>query len=115
MDHDNNSKELEDMEGSALSGESGSLSKDKTVSFDDPYGDMLLAAYKGMNLDESSSLKTIILVAPVGLIAVFYMFVSQSTSSIVSFSAWVFSIVFLLISLWMLCEILKKDCGPRQM
>ena len=76
MDNDNNSTELQDMEGSSLSGESGSLSKDKLVSFDDPYGDALLAMYKGMNLDESSTLKTLILAGPIGLIAVFYMFVS---------------------------------------
>ena len=114
MDHEN-STEMQDMEGSALATEDGSLSKESSKAFDDPYGEMLLATYKGLNLDESSSLKTIVLVAPVGLIAVFYMFVSQSTSSMISFSAWVFSIVFLLIALWMLCEILKKDSGPRNM
>jgi len=114
MDNDN-STEMEDMEGSALSGESGSLSKEKSVAFDDPYGDMLLSIYKGYSLDESASLKTIVILAPIGLIAAFYMFVSSSTSSIISFSAWVLSIVFLLISLWILCEILKKDTGPRNM
>jgi hypothetical protein len=76
---------------------------------------MLLATYKGMKLDENTSLKTIIIVAPVGLIAVFYMFISQSTSAMISFSSWIFSIVFLLIALNMLCEILKKDSGPRNM
>jgi len=64
------------MEGSALSGESGSLSKEGTKAFDDPYGEMLLATYKGMSLDENTSIKTIMLAAPIGLIAVFYMFVS---------------------------------------
>jgi len=107
--------EMQDMEGSAFSSETGSLGGDKLVSFNDPYGEMLLATYKGLNLDESSSLKTIILIAPIGLIAVFYMFVSQSTSSMISFSAFVFSIVFLIIAMYMLCEILKKDCGPRNM
>ena len=74
-----------------------------------------MSYYKGLALDESSSLKTIILVAPVGLIAVFYLFVSQSTSSIISFSAFVFSIVFLIVAMYMLCDILSKDCGPRNM
>jgi hypothetical protein len=47
---------MEDMEGSSLSGESGSLSKEKTTSFDDPYGDALLKMYTGMGLDQSTTL-----------------------------------------------------------
>ena len=45
----------------------------------------------------------------------FYMFVAPSTSCLISFSAFVISIVFLAISGIMLCEILKKDIGPRAM
>jgi Na+/H+-translocating membrane pyrophosphatase len=33
----------------------------------------------------------------------------------ITFTAFIFSIVFLGVALWMLCEILKKDCGPRGM
>ena len=83
--------------------------------FDDPYGEMLLSYYKTLHLDESSSLKTIILAAPFGVIALFYLFVSQSTSSMISFTAFTFSILFIVIAIYILCEILNKDCGPRNM
>jgi Na+/H+-translocating membrane pyrophosphatase len=33
----------------------------------------------------------------------------------ISFSAFIISIVFMGISVWMLCEILKKDVGPKSM
>lgn len=85
------------------------------LSFNDPYGDKLLAMYKGLNLDESSSLKTMILVGPVGVLALFYLFVSQSVSCLICFSAWIFSIVFMIIAMYILCEILNKDMGPRNM
>jgi len=75
----------------------------------------LLSYYKGLSLDESSSLKSIIVLAPMGLIAVFYLFVSSSTSSMISFSAFIMSIVFLIIAMYILCEILNKDMGPRNM
>ena len=118
MDEEGNSTEMhgygQDGE-SAFSGEFGSMNKDKASSFDDPIGDWILATYKGLNLDESSTLKTIILIAPLGLIAAFYMFVSQSTSSMISFSAFVISILFMIIAIYILCEILKKDMGPRNM
>merc|ERR1719183_150636 len=60
-------------------------------------------------------MKFVFLVSPVALIIAFYMFVSNSTSSMISFTAWVTSIVFICISFVMLCEILKKDTGPRAM
>jgi Na+/H+-translocating membrane pyrophosphatase len=33
----------------------------------------------------------------------------------ISFTAFIVSLVFLGVSMWMLCEILKKDLGPRSM
>lgn len=49
------------------------------------------------------------------MIAVFYLFVSNSQSSMISFSAWTFSVVFCIIAMNLLCEILNKDTGPRNM
>jgi hypothetical protein len=101
------------MEGSSLAGESGSLSNDKASPFNDPYGDALLAAYRGMNLHNNSSIMGLVYLAPIVIIGAFYFCVSSSTSSVISFSAFVFSIIFLIIAMQMLCEILNKDCGPR--
>ena len=53
--------------------------------------------------------------SPLSLIILFYLFISQSTSNMISFTAFIFSIVFMGISVWMLVEILKKDSGPKAM
>ena len=53
--------------------------------------------------------------APIALIATFYICISNSTSSLICFSAFVISICFILVSLWILCDILTKDVGPRAM
>ena len=99
------------MEGST-SDAGGFFSSDKKGEhYSDPYADALLGYYKALNMEESA-MKAMLMIAPIGLIAVFYVFVSQSTSSLISFSAWIFSIVFIIIAIGMLCEILKKDCGP---
>ena len=52
---------------------------------------------------------------PLFLIAAFYVCISSSTSALITFIAWIFSVVFICISFWMLCEILLKDQGPRGM
>jgi predicted Na+-dependent transporter len=106
--------EMQDMEGST-SDTSGFFSAGKKAEhYTDPYAESLLGYYKALNMEESA-MKAMLLIAPVGLIAVFYVFVSQSTSSLISFSAWIFSVVFIIIAIGMLCEILQKDCGPRSM
>jgi len=57
----------------------------------------------------------IICAAPISLLVLFYLFVSSSNSCLISFTAWTFSIVFLIIAMYILCEILNKDTGPRNM
>ena len=52
---------------------------------------------------------------PFVLITFFYLFISSSTSSLISFTAWNFSLLFIIISVWILCEILNKDVGPKAM
>lgn len=68
-----------------------------------------------MGLAHNETLKYAILASPIFLITAFYVCISSSTSALISFIAWNFSIVFIGISLWMLCEILMKDQGPRAM
>ena len=108
---DNMGSPEHDFEGASLSRNS----KSSNSAYQDPVADMLLGYYKAFYLDEAEKTRYILLASPLSLIVIFYVFISQSTSSIISFTAFIFSLVFLGISMWMLCEILKKDCGPRAM
>jgi len=98
-----------DIEGEALT------SKKTTVVYKDPVADMLLSYYRKFYLEDAEMSKFLILVAPFAMIMFFYMFVSSSVAGVISFSAFTISLVFIGISVWMLCEILKKDVGPRGM
>ena len=66
-------------------------------------------------LDENEMVRFGAFVLPIALIMFFYMFVSNQTSCFISFSAWVVSVTFMGVSFVMLCDILKKDKGPRAM
>ena len=98
----------EDMEGVSLQ------TKGTTV-YQDPIADKLLGIYANSCIEGNELVRFVFLVSPIAIIVAFYMFVSNSTSSMISFTAWVTSIVFICISFVMLCEILKKDTGPRAM
>ena len=102
----------DDVEDSALNSK---ISKISSKAYSDPVADKLLAIYDGLNLEDNDILKFGILVAPVATIMFFYMFVSSSTSCLIAFSAFIVSITFLVIAVVMLCDILKKDIGPRAM
>jgi len=86
-----------------------------TIVYQDPVADKLLSMYRTIDLEDKEMTKFALLVSPIGLIVLFYTFVSNSTAAIISFSAFTTSIVFIGISFVMLCEILKKDVGPRGM
>jgi len=83
--------------------------------YSDPVADQILGYYKSLNLDDNEILKFGIMVAPLGVLMAFYTLVSSSASCFIAFSAFMTSLVFLGIALNMLCEILKKDIGPRAM
>jgi len=83
--------------------------------FEDPVADRLLAFHSAIYPEKNETMKWILLLSPLSLIVVFNLFVSNSVSSMITFSAWTFSIVFMMISLNMLVEILRKDMGPRSM
>lgn len=61
------------------------------------------------------AIRIAIAVSPLVLIMLFYVFISSSTSNIIAFTALVISLVFVAISMWILCWILDKDCGSRAM
>ena len=83
--------------------------------YEDPVADKLLAIHGTIFPENNDTVKWLMMLSPLGVIPVFYFFVSKSTSSMITFSAFTFSLVFLGISLNMLVEILKKDMGPRSM
>ena len=99
----------DDFEGEQLN------KKQTTVVYQDPVMDKILTFYAKLNLEESEILKFGLMVAPIAVIGAFYVVVSPSTSTMISFSAFVVSVTFLFVSFVMLCEILKKDVGPRSM
>ena len=99
-----------DMEGDKLTSR-----KPSSVVYEDPVADLLLKYYSKITMDDNEMVRFVFLAAPFCIIMFFYMFVSNSTSSMISFTAFIVSLVFLGVSMWMLCEILKKDVGPRSM
>ena len=101
---------IDDMEGEQLTD-----GKQTTVIYHDVVQERLLNLYRALNLDDNEITKFVLLVSPIGLIMIFYLFVSSQTSALISFSAFVTSLVFLGVSFVILCEILKKDVGPRSM
>ena len=62
-----------------------------------------------------NGVKVGIALTPLAMILLFYIFVSNSTSNIIAFSSLVVSLVFICVSLWILCWILDKDQGTRAM
>lgn len=67
------------------------------------------------SLWSQTGVRILLFVLPIVIIALFSSLVSSSTSNLIAFSALVVSIVFIIISLIMLCWILDKDPGDRQM
>jgi hypothetical protein len=94
---------------------SGKKSDDRKPSGDDPISDKLLGVYYLMRKDSMKGLLYGLCAAPFLLIFLFWLLISDSTSNIIAFSALVVSIVFMGISVWMLCWILDKDQGTRAM
>ncbi len=88
---------------------------DRKPSGDDPLSDWLLKMYYMLNSHGMIGIKVGICLAPIVAIFLFSIFVSNSTSNLIAFSAMVFSVFFILIAIWILCEILDKDQGTRAM
>ena len=88
---------------------------DRKPSGDDPISDYLLKTYYLLNQNGMKGVKLGICVAPLVAILAFSLFVSNSTSNLIAFSALVISFSFIAYSIWMLCEILDKDQGTRAM
>jgi hypothetical protein len=112
---------MEDLEGSSSGGSTMGYSDDNKYStksssmHSDPYADMLLNFYKKSGLQNNDVLKYAILASPIVIILMFSIVVSNSISVLICFTSWIFSLLFMAVGVWMLCEILCKDEGPRAM
>lgn len=56
-----------------------------------------------------------IVAIPIIAMVIFALFISNSTSNLIAFFAILVSLVFVVISMWILCWILDKDQGSRAM
>jgi hypothetical protein len=93
----------------------GSKYDDKKPTGDDPVSDWLLKTYYHLQKDNFQTAKIGIVAIPILMFTLFAFFVSNSTSNLIAFFAMTISIVFVFVSLWILCWILDKDCGTRAM
>jgi hypothetical protein len=82
---------------------------------DDPVSDWLLEMYYFIFSDRMRPVAIGLCCLPILSIAFFYVFISSSVSNLIAFTSMIISIVFMGISMWMLCWILDKDQGPRSM
>jgi len=110
-------KEMEIINDDELESQNLSYPKkhDRKPTGDDPVSDYLLKMYYMLNQSGMIGVKIGLCCVPFVLIFLFYVFVSSSTSNMIAFIALVVSFAFMMISIWILCEILDKDCGSREM
>jgi hypothetical protein len=65
--------------------------------------------YYLINKDSMAGVRYGIMASPFILILLFSLLISDSTSNIIAFTALMISLIFIAISMWMLCWILNKD------
>ena len=88
---------------------------DRKPSGDDPISDYLLKVYYSFSQSNPQVFCIIASLSPFMLIYLFSLLISSSAANTIAFTALVISVVFILISIWMLCWILDKDPGDRAM
>lgn len=91
----------------------GKKPSERKPSADDPISLWLLKTYYAINDDKLKSFKIGIVITPFILLFAFAMFISNSPSNMIAFSAILVSLAFIVVSLWLLCWILDKDVGSR--
>lgn len=98
---------------------SSSYLKDKKPTGDDWIADWLLKTYlkllRGNGSNATMSTLGISVAVPLGSILCFSIFISNSTPNLIAFIALVTSLIFIGVSMWMLCWILAKDEGSSAM
>ena len=97
----------DDVESQSLS--SSNKCDDRKPSGDDPVSDYLLKTYYRLSHPSMAWVKYVLILLPFAMVLLFTLCVSNSSSNVIAFSALVVSLVFIGISMWMLCWILDKD------
>lgn len=108
----------EELESQTLSSHHSSKRKgsdDRKPSGNDPVSDWLLRTYYKLKQPQMAGVRAGLFASPLLALLFFYLFISSSTSNTIAFTALVISVVFIAISMWMLCWILDKDQGTRAM
>ena len=98
-----------DFESQALRKDNGLDRDDRKPSGDDPVSDWLLKTYYYLQKTNFQTAKIGIVAIPIISLVLFALFISNSTSNMIAFFALVVSLVFVAISMWLLCWILDKD------
>ena len=88
---------------------------DRKPTGDDPVADFILKCYDMIMSERMKLIRILACLAPLALIFAFSLFISNSTSNLIAFTSLVISLVFIVISLFILCWILEKDPGSRAM
>jgi inorganic pyrophosphatase len=81
----------------------------------DPIAEKLIAAYKIWTASAMLPIRLAVYISPIVSFIAFSTLVSNSTSCLIAVFALLCSISFLGISMYILCEILLKDCGTKEM
>lgn len=105
----------DELESQNLRGGSDYVKPYRKPTGDDPISDWLLKTYYSVNSDSMRGFRLGLIASPFLIIFLFSVFVSNSTSNLIAFSAMIIALVFMGISLWILCWILDKDQGSRAM
>jgi hypothetical protein len=103
--------EEEDVEQQTLSGKKS----DRKPTSSDPVADWILKMYYTFNQKNMKAVKFGVVGIPIAAILLFTIFISNTTSNVIAFSALIISLVFMAISMWLLGWILDKDQGTRAM
>lgn len=92
-----------------------SKKSDRKPTGDDPIADWLLKQYYMFHSDNMMPVRIGVCAIPFILIFLFSVLISNTTSNLIAFSSLVISLVFIVVSFWILCWILDKDPGSRAM
>ena len=85
------------------------------VSKKDAVADYIRDTYVRMQSDAYLPIKVAFFVAAPVTVALFALFISNSSSNLIAFFAFTSSITYIIFSLWLLGWILEKEIGPRCM
>jgi len=85
------------------------------VSKQDHLADFITETYLRMQSDAYMPIKIGFFIATPVVVGLFTLFVSNTTSNTIAFTAFVNALCYIVYAIWMLGWILEKEIGPRSM